>query len=142
MEGVASLLGTIPHTSLRRAAKALREGEIVWYAPDQDMGQDHSVYAPFFGHPAATVTATAKLSRLTGSPIVMMATYRKADDSGYVMEFLPGNPAFPVEDDIANATMVNQLIETGIRRAPTQYYWFHRRFKSQPGKHKAELYGD
>ena len=135
-----NMLGGIPHTSMRGAAKRIMSGEIVWYSPDQDMGHDHSVFAPFFGQRAATVTATAKIAKLTGAPLVMLATYRKSDDSGYVVQFLSGPDRFPAGDDVKDAAAVNALIERGIRLAPTQYYWFHRRFKTQPGREKAALY--
>ncbi len=134
------LLGCIPHTSLRGVAKKIMAGESVWYSPDQDMGVDHSVFAPFFGQNAATIVATAKLARLTRAPVVMIVTYRKPDDSGYVVQFLPGPEGYPVEDEVENATMINQLIEQGIKLAPAHYFWFHRRFKTQPGLAKAALY--
>lgn len=135
-----NMLGCIPHTSMRGAAKRILGGDVVWYSPDQDMGERHSVFAPFFGHPAATLTATAKLAKLTAAPLVMLSTYRKPDDSGYVVEFLPGPENFPGKDDVESATLVNALIERGIMRAPTQYYWFHRRFKTQQGLEKSALY--
>lgn len=135
-----AMLGMIPHTSMRAAAKALRNNQIVWYSPDQDMGIENSVFVPFFNHPAATITATAKLAKLSGAPLVMLATYRKDDDSGYVVKLIPGPEDFPSGNEIADATIVNALIEQGIRCAPDQYYWFHRRFKSQPGLEKGALY--
>ena len=133
-------MGIIPHTSMRTATKTIKQGNIVWYAPDQDMGIDHSVFADFFGHPAATLISTGKLARLTGAPIVMMVPYRKPDDSGYVIEFLNGPKNFPSGDDQQDATTINQLLEQGIRKAPEQYYWFHRRFKTQPDQEKASIY--
>ncbi|MBX2868438.1 MAG: lysophospholipid acyltransferase family protein [Acidiferrobacterales bacterium] len=136
----SQLKGLIPHTAMREAARKIMKKEMVWYSPDQDMGIENSVFAPFFGHPAATLTATAKLAKLTKAPIVMLASYRKPDDSGYVLEFLPIAPEFPVEDEVENASMINNLIEQGVKLAPTQYYWFHRRFKSQPGLEKSALY--
>ncbi len=135
-----NLRGIIPHTSMRSAAKTIKQGNIVWYAPDQDMGIDHSVFADFFGHPAATLISTGKLARLTGAPVVMMVPYRKPDDSGYVIEFLEGPKDFPSGDDVQDATVINKLLESGIRRAPNQYYWFHRRFKTQPDQEKASIY--
>ena len=135
-----NLLGIIPHTSMRTTARVIREGNIVWYAPDQDMGVDHSVFADFFGHPAATLVSTGKLAKLTGAEVIMMVPYRKADDSGYVIEFLKGPENFPTGDDQKDAAAVNQLLESGIRIVPEQYYWFHRRFKTQPGQKKASIY--
>ena len=134
------MIGGIPHTSLMGAARRVKQGHVLWYSADQDMGEDHSVYAPFFGHPAATITGVARLARLTGAPLVMISTRRKADNSGYVVEYLPGPADYPYEDEVANAMVINRLIEQGIRLAPSQYYWFHRRFKTQPGKEKGVLY--
>ena len=135
-----SMLGAIPHSSMRTIAKKLMSGHIVWYCPDQDRGSHRSVYAPFFGNSAATLTATARIARMTRAAVVVLAVYRKDDDSGYVVEIIPGPVDYPVEDEVKNATMINTLLEQAIRRAPTQYYWFHRRFKSQPGRDKASIY--
>lgn len=135
-----SFLGGIPHSSMRAVLRQIKSGSIVWYSPDQDMGENHSVYAPFFGHIAATVNTTARLSMLTAAPLVMYVSYRKQDDSGYVVELLPAPANYPVEDAVANASMLNALIATGVNLAPAQYYWFHRRFKTQPGLAKAALY--
>ena len=137
-----SMTGGIPHTEMRTTARTIMQGNIVWYAPDQDMGEEHSVFAPFFGHPAATLTMTAKLSKLTRAPIVMLSSHRKADDSGYVLRLYPGPESFPTGDPVEDATIVNGLIEQGIRQDPGQYYWFHRRFKTQPGLEKSAIYRD
>lgn len=134
------LLGGIPHTSLVAAARRVKEGNLLWYAADQDMGEHRSVYAPFFGHPAATIQSVSRLARLTGAPVLMLATRRREDNTGYIVEYLPAPAEFPFEDDVTNATVINGLIERGIRPAPAQYYWFHRRFKSQPGMKRGEIY--
>ncbi len=39
---------------------------------------------------------------------------------------------FPSADEVADATRTNFIIEQQLRIAPTQYMWFHRRFKSRP----------
>ncbi len=134
------MIGGIPHTSLVGAARRVKQGHVLWYSADQDMGEEHSVYAPFFGHPAATIDGVSRLARLTGAPILLIATRRREDNSGYIVEYLPGPESFPTQDEVENATVVNSLIETGVRRAPAQYYWFHRRFKTQPGMEKGALY--
>ena len=41
---------------------AVRSGRPLYYLPDQDAGRRHSVFAPFFGIPAATFTALARLA--------------------------------------------------------------------------------
>jgi len=38
----------------------------------------------------------------------------------------------PSGDDKADAERVNQLAEQAILKAPEQYLWVHRRFKTRP----------
>lgn len=132
----------ISHKNMIAAVKRIKKGKIVWYAPDQDMGEENSVFAPFFGHPAATLTTTEKLAKLTGAPIVMLSAFRKSDNSGYILRFTPGPENFPAEDDKASAAAINRVIEDAIRYDVTQYAWFHRRFKSQPGRVKGSIYDE
>ena len=43
-------------------------------------------------------------------------------------------------DDIADAQVINDLLEKEIRLSPAQYLWIHRRFKTQREGEKASLY--
>lgn len=130
----------IKKTNPRALIKAVRRGEIVWYAPDQDEGENNSVYAPFFLQSASTINATATLARITGAPVFLYGQRRKPDDSGYIVSITGPLKDFPSGDDVADATAVNKLIETAIRLEPTQYYWFHRRFKTQANQERGALY--
>jgi KDO2-lipid IV(A) lauroyltransferase len=108
----------------------LRGGGVLWYAPDQDMrGKDH-VFAPFFGIPAATITATHHLARLSGAAVLPFAHRRERD--GYVIELGMPLADFPSGDVVADTTRVNTEIERMVRAAPAQYLWTHKRFKTRP----------
>lgn len=122
----------IERHALRTMVKQLENNRIVWYAPDQDYGARHSVFAPFFGVNAATITATARLAKLSGSVVIPAFQYRLPDAKGYDLIACPPLENFPSGDDVKDATRVNQLIEEAIRRAPEQYLWPHRRFKTRP----------
>ncbi len=133
-------LNIFRNSELRKTIRALKHNSVVWYAPDQDMGERHSVFAPFFGQRAASITATAKLAALSDAPVLMFGQYRHADDSGYTLRITGPLENFPSGDDVLDASAVNQLLEESIRVAPEQYYWFHRRFKSQPGQRHGAIY--
>lgn len=122
----------IERDDTRRVLRSLREGRAVWYAADQDYGRRHSVFAPFFGIPAATITATARLARFNRSPVVLFTQYRDLKTLTWEMRFHPALDGFPSGDEVADATRINQVIEAAIRRHPEQYLWAHRRFKTRP----------
>jgi KDO2-lipid IV(A) lauroyltransferase len=128
----AFLERVISHKNMREVLKSLKDGHVLWYAPDQDYGRKASVFAPFFGINAATIKFTAKLSKFNNSPVVILGHYRKADDSGYVVSYSKALEGFPSGDDVADATKVNEGIEREIRKCPEQYMWVHRRFKTRP----------
>jgi len=123
---------SIDRHDMRRFIKVLKSNGAIWYAPDQDYGRKHSVFAPFFGVSAATIKATARLARISGASILPCFQYRLPDGQGYRIEVQPPIANFPSGDDVADATKINQLLEAAIRKCPDQYLWQHRRFKTRP----------
>jgi KDO2-lipid IV(A) lauroyltransferase len=39
---------------------------------------------------------------------------------------------FPLENETVAAAAMNKVVEQEILRAPNQYMWMHRRFKTRP----------
>jgi KDO2-lipid IV(A) lauroyltransferase len=105
---------------------------MLWYAPDQDFGRRQSLFVPFFGIPAATLTATARLVELTGCRVVPMFPRYDEATGQYVVQFHPALENFPTGDIVADLTRVNAMLEEQVRKAPEQYWWIHRRFKTRP----------
>ena len=115
---------------IRGAVRHLKRGGFLWYAPDQDMRGKDTVFAPFFGVPASTITATHQLARLTGCAVVPF--FHRREGARYVLRVAPPLDSFPSEDVVADTARVNAAIEAMVREAPAQYLWIHRRFKRQP----------
>jgi len=122
----------ISRDAIRDMVRSLRQNKPVWFAIDQNFGHKNSVFAPFFGIPAATNTATARLAKLTGAAVVPFFVSRLPDAKGYQVILQPALTDFPTDDNVADATTVNGLIEQQTRQAPEQYLWAHRRFKDRP----------
>lgn len=117
---------------LRPAVRHLKSGGVLWYAPDQDMLGRDAVFAPFFGIPAQTITATHQLARLTGAAVFGFCHRRRDPGPGYAIRIEGPLPDFPGADAAADAARVNALIEAMVREAPAEYLWVHRRFKRRP----------
>lgn len=120
--------GTIHFDQIQDLIRALRDGQTVWYAPDQGKRIKYSALVPFFGEPAITNTATGRIARMGRAAIIPFFGYRKPDGR-YRIEVLPEMTAIPSGDDEADALAINQLLESYIRKAPEQYFWLHKRFK-------------
>ena len=110
----------------------------LWWAADQDLGHRRSVRAPFFGVDSATVTSPSQILRLGKRyggvpPAVLMSHYRDKKTQTIHVHFDRVRD-FPSDDNVADATLLNQLIEEKVRAHPEQYYWVHRRFKTLPEK--------
>jgi KDO2-lipid IV(A) lauroyltransferase len=122
----------IERDDARQTLRRLQAGRTIWYAADQDYGRRHSVFAPFFGIPAATITATARFARFNRSPVLFMRQHRNLADLTWEIEISPPLEGYPSGDDLADATRLNAVIEAAVRRDPAQYLWLHRRFKTRP----------
>jgi Kdo2-lipid IVA lauroyltransferase/acyltransferase len=120
-----------PKQDVRGAARHLKRGGLLWYAPDQDPSRGDSAYVPFFGQPAHSLTSTHQLARLSGAAVVVFQHERRAD-GGYTLRLWPAFDAFPSADATADTARVMAAIEAMARAAPAQYLWIHRRFKRRP----------
>ncbi|HWK54449.1 MAG TPA: hypothetical protein VNR18_08770, partial [Hyphomicrobiales bacterium] len=124
--------GVFDRSDIRGALRHLRQGKILWYAPDQDYGPEQSVYAPFFGNNAATITVGTRFAAFNRSPTFVVRHHRGTGPAPYELEAIPF-PDYPSGDEEADAARLNLALEAAIRVDPAQYLWMHKRFKTQPG---------
>ncbi|MDD3517363.1 MAG: lysophospholipid acyltransferase family protein [Chromatiales bacterium] len=117
---------------LRPLVRAMRAGRSCYFLPDEDLGPEHAVFAPFFGVPKATVPSLAMLARLAHAAVIpAMCLYDEAADR-YVIRIDPPLSDFPSGDDERDAARMNAALEALIRRAPAQYLWTLKLFKTRP----------
>ncbi|MDR0805247.1 MAG: LpxL/LpxP family Kdo(2)-lipid IV(A) lauroyl/palmitoleoyl acyltransferase [Enterobacteriaceae bacterium] len=113
--------------------RSLKQGELLWYAPDHDYGPRNSVFAPFFAvKNAATTIGTSILVRAANPQLIPFIPMRNEDNKGYTLIVQPELQNFPLKDEVAAAAFMNKAIEQQIMIAPEQYMWLHRRFKTRP----------
>ncbi len=121
---------------MRPAVRAMRRGLSFYYLPDMDFGPRDAAFVSFFGVLAATITAPARLARITKAAVVPCVTRMTKD--GYEARFYPPWDDFPDADDDSPATLaraarrMNAFIEERVAEMPAQYLWTHKRFKTRP----------
>lgn len=117
---------------VRSVIKAMRRGLPFYYLPDMDFGERDSIFVPFFGVPAATITGLSRIARLAGAAVVPAVTRQLPGAAGYVLTFYPAWRDFPSDDLERDTRRMNAFIEERVREMPEQYYWVHKRFKTRP----------
>lgn len=117
---------------VRATVKAMKAGHPFYYLPDMDFRGKDSIFVPFFGVPAATITGLPRLAKLAGAAVVPCVTRMLPGGDGYVVEIGEAWADYPTDDVAADTERMNRWIESMVRTMPEQYYWVHRRFKTRP----------
>jgi Kdo2-lipid IVA lauroyltransferase/acyltransferase len=118
-----------------QALRAFKNGEAVGILMDQNMLPGEGSFVDFFGRPACTTTAPARLARRMGVPVVLGLTIWDSKIKKYRLRFDPVE--WIKRDDAEEEILVNtanftRLIEEYIRRYPDHWLWIHRRWKTRP----------
>jgi Kdo2-lipid IVA lauroyltransferase/acyltransferase len=124
---------------IKPVIRAMKKGLPFYYLPDMDFGARESVFVPFFGVNAATLTAVSRIAKLTGAVVVPVIVTQRPRMKGYDVRFYPALENFPSGDDVRDAKRINELVESHVLQNVAQYLWTHKRFKTRP-KGEASLY--
>lgn len=124
---------------LKEMVAALRRGEAIGLAADQDAGPE-GCFVPFLGRQASFYRGAAYFSWKLGAPVISAVIFR-LPDGRHRLEL---GPSYEPEAGWDEATAVARLteifaqrLEAAVRRAPEQYFWTHRRWKTRPPEETA-----
>jgi Kdo2-lipid IVA lauroyltransferase/acyltransferase len=115
---------------VRGLVSALRQGDLLYLLPDMNFGPEESIFVPFYGVPAATVSSLSRFARLGRAKVVPVVT--RMTKSGYEVRVLDAWAGFPTKDATADTALMNERLQGYIDELPGQYYWVHKRFKTRP----------
>ena len=119
-------------SNLKALIRHLREGRPFYYLPDQDPGGAEAVFVPFFGVPAATVTALSRIAKMTNAAVIPCYNRILPWGRGFEVRFEGPLRDYPSGDLEKDARRMNKKIEKAILQYPDQYIWGYRRFKTRP----------
>jgi KDO2-lipid IV(A) lauroyltransferase len=115
----------------------LSHGGVLATLADQDAGQ-RGLFVDFFGRPASTHKAIALLALEHRVPILVVLARNTGAPLCYEIGIeeliLPEDYEGQPEAVRAITQRFTSALERGVRRAPEQYFWLHRRWKHQPLK--------
>ncbi len=116
--------------NIRGMLQVLKEKRVLWFFPDHDYGAHASVFVPFFGvRKAATITTPARLAKLKNVTVLSYHLARTAEGK-YHIHIQPIANNFPSGNDEKDTANLNLTLQTQIEKAPAQYMWLHRRYKT------------
>ncbi|EOD2820856.1 LpxL/LpxP family Kdo(2)-lipid IV(A) lauroyl/palmitoleoyl acyltransferase [Providencia stuartii] len=125
--------GMIDRKNLRFMVQELKSGKAIWFAPDQDFGRKGTVFAPFFSvKNTSTSKGTSTLAQLSHSPTLTVTLLRNRNGISYDLVLGKEIVNYPTSDTLHDAATINSVLEKEIMKAPEQYLWAHRRFKTRP----------
>ncbi len=120
----------------RLILRALHDNRVVGILMDQNCSPQEGVFVNFFGIPACTSTGMARLALRSGAAVVPGFAFWDPARKRYRLRFDPALPLCNTGDaeaDIqANTQLFARTLEEHIRRAPGQWLWIHRRWKTRP----------
>jgi KDO2-lipid IV(A) lauroyltransferase len=133
---------TVPRKgAAREVMRLLRENWMV--AIPLDLDTRYGDFVDFFGWPAATNPALARIAMASAAPVLPAFMVREGETSKHRITILPvidvrssGNRTDCIHEYTQTFTSV---IESMIRRYPDHWNWIHRRWKTRP-QTEARLY--
>ena len=115
-----------PHGLVRE----IRRGHPCCYLSDQN-ARHGAVFADFFGVSTSTSLAPVRLAELGRAVLLPVGIRALPFGRGFELHFLKPLTLDSKTPDHA-ARQINRALEKLIMRAPEQYYWLHRKFKTRP----------
>ncbi|MBC3870507.1 LpxL/LpxP family acyltransferase [Undibacterium oligocarboniphilum] len=112
--------------------RAMQEKLPYFMLPDMDFGAKNAEFIPFFGVPAATLTAMPRLAASTQAKVVPVIATMLPDYRGWKVCFHAPWEHYPGDDITAATRQMNAFIEQEVLKAPAEYFWAHKRFKTRP----------
>jgi len=117
------------------AEQIIQRGGIVGFIADQNAGRK-GLFVDFFGVKASTYKSIGLLAMTADAPIIIGYAHRLNNKFNYevgVERIIAPDEWRDQDDPLRWITQeYTSAIEASVRRAPEQYLWIHRRWKSRP----------
>jgi KDO2-lipid IV(A) lauroyltransferase len=123
--------------SAKEVMREVRRGTMVGILVDQNVDRHKGVLVDFFTKKAYTTDGIARMALALRTNIHPGFIFRHPEKKfRHTLRFgpaIPMDPNAPREEEVVRLTRrCNEELEKVIREDPTQWLWFHRRWKTRP----------
>ncbi len=129
--GLDSIPDKPRRTCVAKSLTSLKNNSILYLQIDQN-ASSQDLWVDFFGWLVPTFRGPVVFSFRTGAPILPMFIIRDASNHHKLIikpPFKLINTENKEEDILQNTAKLTKLIESYIKQYPSQWWWFHRRWK-------------
>lgn len=129
--GLDSIPDKPRRTCVAKSLASLKKNSILYLQIDQN-ASSQDLWVDFFGWLVPTFRGPVVFSFRTGAPILPMFIIRDASNHHKLIikpPFKLINTENKGEDILQNTAKLTKLIESYIKQYPSQWWWFHRRWK-------------
>ena len=117
---------------MRKLVRSLESGCLLFFLPDEDHGDKHSVFVPFFSELKATLTTPMRLSKLGNATTIPVMAYFDSQTGKYRIQVNPPLNNFSPDNALESATIMNTALQKLIAADPKQYMWTLKLFRTRP----------
>jgi lipid A biosynthesis lauroyl/palmitoleoyl acyltransferase len=122
---------------LKPLIRETRKGKVLIYLADEDLGEKHSVFVPFFGVQKATIPLLGRLAKSCDAVVLPCVSCYQPENRQYIIELLPKIEDMSGDNIEADSISMNKAIEAAIGECPLQYLWSLRYFQTRPPGEKS-----
>jgi lauroyl-KDO2-lipid IV(A) myristoyltransferase len=117
---------------IRALLTELKNDNSFFYLPDEDLGPEKSIFAPFMGTVKATLPVVGRLAQAGNAQVMPVKIGYDQQAKQFIMTVLPAvNPDEMIGKE-NEAIALNKVVEQVINAYPEQYMWFLKLLKTRP----------
>lgn len=115
---------------LRPLIRAIKRQRIMIFLPDEDLGLDNAVFAPFFGRLKATLTTPSRITHMSGAKAVAGFVAFDKTSAKYKLRLHSLPLQYPENKAEVDAVSLNHVLEKLILQNPDQYMWLMKCYRT------------
>ncbi|MCL1140401.1 lauroyl-Kdo(2)-lipid IV(A) myristoyltransferase [Shewanella pneumatophori] len=117
---------------IRALLSELKQDNSFFYLPDEDLGRDKSVFAPFLGTTKATLPVVGRLAQAGNAQVMPVKIGYDQKKRHFDLTVMPAIDPETMQGKENEAIALNKAVEQVILAYPEQYMWFLRVLKTRP----------